>query len=100
MTAKKKWITLFLLIVFLHSFVLLKIDFAQQVVQEEKTGTNQEEIPEKIVPGPQGIKESTGMYVFIAWVWLAILVMVYFLRLKIKEVDRLLEIRFLSEKKK
>lgn len=99
MTAKKKWIALFVLIVFLHSFVLLKIDFAQQVKQE-KTGTTQEEVSEKIVPGPQGIKESTGIYVFIVWVWLAILVLVYFLRLKIKEVDRLLEIRFLSEKKK
>jgi hypothetical protein len=100
MTAKKKWIALFLLIVFLHSFALLKIDFAQQVVQEDKTGTDQEEVSERIVPGPQGIKESTSMYVFIAWMWLAILVLVYFLRLKIKEVDRLLEIRFLSDKKK
>jgi len=99
MTAKKKCMALFLLIVLLHSFVLLKIDFAQQAKQE-KTETTQEEVSEKIVPGPQGIKESTGIYVFITWVWLAILVLVYFLRLKIKEVDRLLEIRFLSEKKK
>ena len=99
MTAKKKCMALFLLIVLLHSFVLLKIDFAQQAKQE-KTETTQEEVSEKIVPGPQGIKESTGIYVFITWVWLAILVLVYFLRLKIKEIDRLLEIRFLSEKKK
>jgi len=99
MTAKKKCMALFLLIVLLHSFVLLKIDFAQQA-EQEKTETTQEEVSEKIVPGPQGIKESTGIYVFITWVWLAILVLVYFLRLKIKEVDRLLEIRFLSEKKK
>ena len=99
MTAKKKCMALFLLIVLLHSFVLLKIDFAQQAKQE-KTETTQEEVSEKIIPGPQGIKESTGIYVFITWVWLAILVLVYFLRLKIKEIDRLLEIRFLSEKKK
>jgi len=99
MTAKKKLIALFVLIVFLHSFVLFKINFAQQV-EQEKTGTIQEEASEKIVPGPQGIKESTGLYVFIAWLWLAILVLVYFLRLKIKEEDRLLEMRFLSEKKK
>lgn len=99
MTAKKKWIALFVLIVFLHSFVILKIDFAQQV-EQEKTATTQEEVSEKIVPGPQGIKESTGLYVFIAWLWLAILVLVYFLRLKIKEEDRLLKMRFFSEKKK
>lgn len=99
MAANKKWIALFVLIVLLHSFVLLKIEFAQQVNQE-KTVSAQEEVSEKIVPGPQGIKESTGIYVFIAWVWLAILVLIYFLRLKIKEVDRLLEIRFLAEKKK
>ena len=96
MTAKKKWIALFVLIVFLHSFVLLKIGFAQQ----EKIETAPEKASEKIIPGPQDIKESTGMYVFIAWLWLAILVLIFFLRLKIKEVDRLLEIRFLSEKKK
>ena len=99
MTAKKKWIALFILIVFLHSFVLIIIDFAQQV-EQEKIGTIQEEASEKIIPGPQSIKESMGLYVFIAWLWLAILVLVYFLRLKIKEEDRLLEIRFLSEKKK
>ena len=101
MQKKKKFIALFVLVISLHSFFLLKPDFAQQVGQKEKTEmTQEEESQEKIISGPQNINESTGVYVFIAWMWLAIFVLIYILMLKIKEVDRLLEIRFISEKKK
>ena len=101
MQKKKKFIALFVLVISLHSFFLLKPDFAQQVGQKEKTEmTQEEESQEKIISGPQNIKESTGVYVFIAWMWTAIFVLIYILMLKIKEVDRLLEIRFISEKKK
>jgi hypothetical protein len=71
---------------------MLEFNFAQQVQQEEQE--------EKIIPSPQNIKESTGIYVFAAWMWIAIFVLIYILRLKIREVDRLLQIRFLSAKKK
>ncbi len=101
MRKKKKFVVLFVLVISLHSFFLLKPDFAQQVAQKEKTEMAQEEEnQEKIIAGPQNIKESTGIYVFVAWLWLAIFVLIYILVLKIKEVDRLLEIRFISEKKK
>jgi hypothetical protein len=101
MRKKKKFIALFVLFLSFHSFFLLKADFAQQVVQKEKTEMIQEEeSQEKIIPGPQNIKESTGIYVFVAWMWLSIFVLIYILMLKIKEVDRLFEIRFISEKKK
>jgi ABC-type Fe3+ transport system permease subunit len=90
--SKKKLLGMFLLVVFLLSFFMLEFNFAQQVQQEEQE--------EKIIPSPQNIKESTGIYVFAAWMWIAIFVLIYILRLKIREVDRLLQIRFLSTKKK
>ncbi|UCE22593.1 MAG: hypothetical protein JSV46_10395 [Candidatus Aminicenantes bacterium] len=101
MRKKKKFIALFVLVIAFHSFFLVKHDFAQQVGQKEKAEmTQEEESQEKIIAGPQNITESTGIYVFIAWMWLAIFVLIYILVLKIKEEDRLLEIRFISEKKK
>ncbi len=101
MRKKKKFVALFVLVISFHSFFLLKPDFAQQVAQKEKTEMTQgEESQEEIIPGPQNITESTGIYVFIAWMWLAIFVLIYILKLKVKEVDRLFEIQFISEKKK
>jgi hypothetical protein len=54
---------------------------------------------EEIVPAPQNIKQATGIYVFIGWIWLCIAVLVYFLRLKVKEADRLFSLAFFSEDK-
>jgi hypothetical protein len=56
--------------------------------------------PDKIVGAPQYIKESTGVYVFLGAIWLAIAVLAYLLRLKIKETDRLLEVGYFSSEKK
>ncbi len=50
--------------------------------------------PEKIVSGPHNIKERTAVYVFLGWLWVSIAVLVYFLRLKIKEIDRVYNLRF------
>lgn len=63
--------------------------------QVEKT----EEVEETIVPGPKDIKQETSLYVFIGWLWLCIGVCVYFLRLKIKEADRLLLLDYFSRDK-
>jgi hypothetical protein len=90
--SRKGFLGVFLLVVFFLSFFIAEFNFAQQVRQEEQE--------EKIIPSPQNIKESTGIYVFVAWMWIAIFVLIYILRLKIREVDRLLQIRFLSAKKK
>ena len=43
----------------------------------------------KVHPGPQDIKERIAIYVFLGWLWLSILVLIYLLRLKIRESDRL-----------
>lgn len=97
----KKFLGLFLLVIFFLSFFILEFNFAQQVTQEEQEEIIQaKEDQEKIIPSPQNIKESTGIYVFVAWMWIAIFVLIYILRLKIKEVDRLLKLMFLSTKKK
>ena len=56
--------------------------------------------PEKIVAAPQNIKESSRLYVFLGWMWLAIAILVYFLRLKIKEADRLYDLTFFLQDKK
>ena len=97
----KRLLAFFLLIFLLFSFFLLKLNFAQEVMEEEQNKITQaEENAEKIVPSPKDIKESTGIYVFVAWMWIAIIVLIYILRLKIKEVDRLFYIHFFSTKKK
>jgi len=101
MIKKYRSIALLLMLISLHSFVLMGTGFAQQVIQEEKSGiTQEEESQDKITPGAQNIKESIGIFVFVVWMWVAIFVLIYIMRLKIKEVDRLFEIRYLSEKKK
>ncbi len=97
----KRFLGTFLLAVLFLSFFIPEFNFAQQVRQEEQEEKIQvKDDQEKIIPSPQNIKESTGIYVFVAWMWIAIFVLIYILRLKIREVDRLLKIRFLSAKKK
>ncbi len=66
---------------------------AQQPPAKDKAVQDQAP-PEKIVVGPQNIKERTAIYVFVGWLWAAIVVLVYITRLEIKEVDRLLELKF------
>lgn len=76
------------------------LGLAQQVPPEEPIQQTQvAEEQGKIIPSPKNIKESTAIYVFIGWVWLSIVVLIFILRAKIKEVDRLYHIKFFSEKK-
>lgn len=101
MMRKKKFLGLFLLIALLHSFLFPKFNFAQQLgLEEQKEKIQVENNQEKIIPSAKNIKESAGIYVFVAWMWVAIFVLIYILRLKIREVDRLYKIRFLSVEKK
>jgi Na+/H+ antiporter NhaC len=98
---KKRFMGVFLLFIFFLSFFILEFNFAQQVTQDvQEEITQVENTQEKIIPSPQNIKEQTGIYVFLAWMWIAIVVLIYILRLKIREVDRLHKLRFLSSKKK
>lgn len=53
----------------------------------------QEEIREEVIhPGPQNIKERWSIGVFLAWMWFSIAVLLYFIRLQIREADRVHEL--------
>lgn len=71
-----------------------------QLAQDQQEAAPQTEAEEeKIIPSPKNIREATAIYVFVGWMWLSIFVLIYILRLKIKEVDRLYKIKFFSNKK-
>ena len=88
--------------VFLAVEVFLPVfSLAQQPTPPEKAPEIQAQAQsEKIVAAPQNIKEASRIYVFLGWMWISIAVLIYFLRLKIKEVDRLYEIKFFSPDRK
>ena len=94
----------FLILGFLFLFLLAWIGApycpAQQDVEQAVTSDLPEkQEPEKIIGAPQDIKQKTGIWVFVVWMWVSILVLVYFLRWKIKEADRLYQLRYFSAKK-
>ncbi len=68
--------------------------------QAEKIGPSPN-LEEEIHAGPKDIKEEIGTYVFLGWLWLSIFVMIYLLRQKIREIDRLHSYKYFeaSEKK-
>jgi hypothetical protein len=49
---------------------------------------------EPIVPAFSGIREKTAVYVFYAWLWLSIVILIYFLRLWVKEADRVYKVKY------
>jgi len=61
----------------------------QEAKEAPKASQERAAGPEEQGPPPMDARESTGIYVFIAWIWMAILVLLYVLGLKIREVDRL-----------
>jgi len=54
---------------------------------------------ETIVPAATDINQATAIYVFLGWIWLSIGILIFFLRLKIKEVDRLHKLGYFSDDK-
>ncbi len=104
---RNKMTVLFLLLAWLLIPFFLSSGLSQQaagedarLAQEKKEAVPQTEAEEeKIIPSPKNIKEGTAIYVFVGWMWLSIFVLVYILKLKIKEVDRLYKIKYFSTKK-
>lgn len=95
----KKSPILLLIFIFL-SFSLLSSVLAQQPEPQAKSQIRKTtEESEKIVPSPHNIKESMAIYVFIGWLWASIFVLIYLLRQKIKEADRLHRLKFFSPDK-
>ncbi len=104
MKGAKKTVLLFgLLSLYLFMWVFVPPSLAQEeegVKKEDKEEIQATQEPEKVVAAPLDIKESIGLWVFVVWMWISIAVLVYFLRLKIKETDRLYFLEFFSSDKK
>jgi Na+/H+ antiporter NhaC len=95
----------FLLIVLLFLLLMLWAGNSycspeQNEAQQQMKTPQEKKEPENIAGGPQGVKQKTDVGVFVAWMWISIISLVFFLRLKIKEIDRLYRIRFFSSEKK
>jgi len=88
-------------VVVLLAFILLCIvsALAQETIPEEKNQEAQVEQGKTIIPSPKDIKEKTAIYVFVGWMWLSIIVLIFILRAKIREADRLHRIKFFSNQK-
>jgi cytochrome c biogenesis factor len=82
-------------------FSLSDYCLAQQAAPQAKAKEAQAKPqPERVVAAPQNIRESSHIYVFVGWMWVSIAVLIYFLRLKVKESDRLYEIKYFSPDRK
>jgi hypothetical protein len=93
-----------LVLVFLAGLILLSLLpctplWTQQSEQSSEAQVETEETQEVIKPAPKDIKEAIGIYVFLGWMWLSIFVLIYVLRQKIKEVDRIDRLKFFSSDK-
>ena len=96
MFRKRYVVLMFLTFLLLVSFGPL-LSFTQVVGETSMDTVQAKEEPEKIVASPQNIKEETGIFVFVGWMWLCIIVLIFFLRLKIREADRLFRLKFFSD---
>jgi hypothetical protein len=98
---KKKFLAWLLFFGLFFLLFFAQPQFGQQAKPAEQSkALKPEKSSEKIVPSPSNIKEATRIYVFLAWMWLSIIVLIYFLRLKIKEVDRLYKLGYFPSEKK
>ncbi len=90
MRTRRIWGTIF--VVFLMG-VLLDQGLSSACLAQEPTPSQEPEAgetePTEIIGAPNNITEHIAIYVFLGWLWLSILVLIYLLRLKIKECDRL-----------
>jgi len=98
---KKKFLAWLIFFGFFFFLFFTQSQFGQQAKPAEQgKALEPEKTPEKITPSPANIKEAVGIYVFLAWMWLSVIVLIYFLRLKIKEADRLHRMGYFSGEKK
>jgi hypothetical protein len=96
----KKIACLILLALGVSAFFSIAATARQQPAKEKNAALQTQAQPEKIIPAAKNIREKTAIYVFVAWLWAAIFVLIYIVRLEIKEADRLLDLKFFHEDKK
>ncbi len=76
------------------------LDLAGQEDPLETSVAMREEAPEEVLhSGPKDFKERWSIYVFVAWMWFSIAVLVYFIKLHIREADRVLDLDYYGLKK-
>ncbi len=74
---------------------------SKALIQQEpqkKTDAQAEQTAEEIEAGPTDIREKIGVPVFLGWMWICLIVLIYFLILKVKETDRLYELNYLKDR--
>ena len=81
------------------SLLLCVSGWAQQPEPVAKPQIVADETQQEIRPAPKDIKEAVGIYVFLGWIWISIFVLVFILRQKIKETDRIYRLKFFSSDK-
>jgi hypothetical protein len=96
----KKIACLILLALGVSAFFTLAAAAQQQPPKEKNAALQTQAQPEKIIPAAKNIRERTAIYVFVAWLWAAIFILIYIVRLEIKEADRLLDLKFYRDEKK
>lgn len=80
-------------------FLMVSALFGGLMAQEPEQGIPQvEDAGGKIHPGPKNVTEKVEICVFLAWVWGVIFLLIFVLRHKVKEMDRLYEIKYFSNK--
>lgn len=91
---KYRQIAVLLILVFCAGF-FMPLAYGQQL-QPPETEKKMEKNPEiqTSSPGPRNAKEKVALFVFLVWLWIAIGVSIYYMRLKIIEADRLNELHF------
>jgi hypothetical protein len=55
--------------------------------------------PEIIHPAFASLKEKTAVLVFLAWLWIIVAILVWLLRMKIREADRVYSLKFYPDPK-
>ncbi len=93
----KRGVALFLLLFLGITFFLLKEISGSEEGQEELK--KPKESGEKIVSSPKDIREKISVYVFMGWMWLSIFILIYILRQKISEADRILRLKYFKGNK-
>jgi len=97
-----KGVILCILFLLLCSFLISSSNITMpdpQTAKMESIPSQESETDIIISSGPKDIKEKTGILFFLGWVWLSIFVLIYFLRQKIKETDRLYQSGYYSDGK-
>lgn len=89
---------LLLFFIFFSLFLFLSDMRGDETAAVSQAGVQQDQnISSKIIPVPANPRQKTGIYVFLFWIWIVIFILIYFIRQKIRELDRLNDLEFFSD---